>query len=202
MEFLTFDKAMEIGGFIIGLLYLYWEYRANRLLWLAGLLMPCMSMWVYFRAGLYADFTMNIYYLVMAIYGLLAWTGRDKARKSAEETPKSAPLRISRFPLSRLAPILAATTAIYLFIAWVLITFTNSTVPWLDALTTALSMVATWMLARKYVEQWLVWTAVDIISSGLYFYKGIPLYGILYAIYTAIAILGYRKWLRLMHSGH
>ncbi|MDE6311439.1 MAG: nicotinamide riboside transporter PnuC [Muribaculaceae bacterium] len=198
MTWLTFDNAMELGGFLIGLLYLYWEFKANRLLWLAGLLMPCMSMWVYFRAGLYADFTMNIYYLVMAVYGLLAWSGRDKAKRDkAHET-----LRISHFPLRRLAATGVVTAAVYLLIAFVLINFTNSTVPWLDALTTALSMTATWMLARKYLEQWLVWAVVDIVSCGLYFYKGIPLYGILYGIYTVIALLGYRKWIRLMAMGH
>ncbi len=198
MEWLTFDKAMEIGGFLIGLLYLYWEFKANRLLWLAGLLMPCMSMWVYYRAGLYADFTMNIYYLVMAVYGLLAWSGRDKGKRAKE----AAPLRISHFPLGRLAGVTVATGAVYLLIAWVLISFTNSTVPWLDALTTALSMTATWMLARKYLEQWLVWAVVDIVSCGLYFYKSIPLYGVLYGLYTVIALLGYRKWQRLMAEGH
>lgn len=201
MDLLTLDKAIETGGFLLGLLYLYWEYRANRLLWLAGLIMPCMSMWVYFRAGLYADFSMSIYYFVMAAYGLIAWSGRSK-RPGAAGKPAKAALRITHFPLRRLPAIVVVTTLVYLFIAWVLITFTNSTVPWLDALTTALSMVGTWMLARKYLEQWLVWIAVDAVSSGLYFYKAIPLYGILYGLYTIVAIFGYRKWLRLMHQGH
>lgn len=79
MDWLSFDKAVEIAGFLTGLLYLYWEYKANRLLWYAGLVMPCMSMYVYFRAGLYADFGMNIYYLVMALYGLFAWRRRTGA---------------------------------------------------------------------------------------------------------------------------
>ena len=76
--------------------------------------------------------------------------------------------------------------------------FTDSTVPYIDAFTTSLSIVAMWMLARKYVEQWLVWIVVDAVSAGLYFYKGIPFYGVLYAIYTAVAYFGYRRWLRQM----
>lgn len=193
MDWLSFDKAVEIAGFLTGLLYLYWEYKANRLLWYAGLVMPCMSMYVYFRAGLYADFGMNIYYLVMALYGLFAWRRRTGARGGEE-------LRISHFPLRRLPALVLVTGAVYLLIAWVLIRFTNSTVPWLDAFTTALSMAGTWMLARKYIEQWLAWIAVDAVSFGLYFYKDIPLYGILYLVYTVIAVLGYRKWLRLMRE--
>ena len=93
-----------------------------------------------------------------------------------------------------------AFLAIYLGIAYVLIHFTDSTVPWWDALNTALSIVAMWMLARKWVEQWLVWLVVDAISTGLYIYKGIPFYAILYAIYTVIAWFGYRKWLRQMRE--
>lgn len=192
MDWLSFDKAVEIAGFLTGLLYLYWEYKANRRLWYAGLVMPCMSMYVYFRAGLYADFGMNIYYLVMAVYGLFAWRRRTG-------TPGGEELRISHFPLRRLPALLLVTGAVYLLIAWVLIRFTNSTVPWLDAFTTALSMAGTWMLARKYIEQWLAWIAVDAVSFGLYFYKDIPLYGILYLVYTVIAVLGYRKWRRLMN---
>lgn len=194
MDWLSFDKAVEIAGFLTGLLYLYWEYKANRLLWYAGLVMPCMSMYVYFRAGLYADFGMNIYYLVMAVYGLFTWRRRTGA-------PGGEELRISHFPLRRLPALVLVTGAVYLLIAWVLIRFTNSTVPWLDAFTTALSMAGTWMLARKYIEQWLAWIAVDAVSFGLYFYKDIPLYGILYLVYTVIAVLGYRKWRRLMREG-
>lgn len=197
MDWLTLDKGIEIAGFLTGLLYLYWEYKANRLLWLAGLVMPCMSMWVYFRAGLYADFAMNIYYLVMAVYGLMAWS----RRASAEAAGRKRALRISRFPLRRLPLLAAVTGAAYLAIAWVLIRFTNSTVPWLDSLTTALSMAGTWMLARKYIEQWFVWIAVDAVCFGLYFYKQIPLYGVLYLVYTVIAVFGWLKWRRLIQAG-
>lgn len=190
--FITLDKAVEVLGFLIGLLYLYWEFKANRLVWIASIAMPCISMWVYFRAGLYADFSMNIYYLLMSVYGLFAW--RRKASARHEE------LQITRFPLRRLPLLLVLTAGAWLVIAWILIRFTDSTVPRLDSLTTALSMVGTWMLARKYLEQWIPWIIVDIICTGLYIYKGIPLYGVLYGLYTVIAIFGIRNWKRLMAS--
>ena len=78
---------------------------------------------------------------------------------------------------------------------------TDSTVPVADAFTTALSIVGMWMLARKYIEQWLVWIAVDAVCVWLYAYKGIPLYAILYAIYTIIAALGYRRWRKMLTAG-
>ena len=85
-------------------------------------------------------------------------------------------------------------------IAALLIYCTDSTVPWTDAFTTALSIVGLWMLARKYVEQWLVWMVVDAVCVWLYVYKGLYLYAVLYAVYTVIAILGYRKWIRIMNK--
>ena len=96
--------------------------------------------------------------------------------------------------------IAAAYAAIHLFIYWVLVTFTNSTVPFWDSLTTSLSIVGMWMMARKIAEQWLVWFVVDIVCVALYFYKGIYFYAVLYAAYTAVSLLGYRKWLRIMAS--
>jgi nicotinamide mononucleotide transporter len=83
-------------------------------------------------------------------------------------------------------------------IYFVLVNFTPSTVPLADAFTTALSIVALWMMARKYAEQWLVWAVVDAVSVGLYIYKDIPFYALLYTIYTVLAFVGYKKWLRLM----
>ena len=87
---------------------------------------------------------------------------------------------------------LAAHAAIYLL----LVHFTNSTVPFWDAATTAASIVAMWMLSRRQVEQWLVWLAVDVVTAGLYLYKEIPLTAGLYALYSALAVAGYLRWRR------
>jgi nicotinamide mononucleotide transporter len=81
---------------------------------------------------------------------------------------------------------------------WLLVTFTDSTVPVADAFTTALSIVGLWMMARKYVEQWLVWFVVDIVCCGLYLFKGLYFYCGLYGIYTIISSFGYNKWLKMM----
>ena len=75
--------------------------------------------------------------------------------------------------------------------------FTASTVPVWDSFTTACSVVAYWLLSRKYVEQWLVWLVVDVVTVGLYFYKDIPLTAMLYAVYSALAVVGYMRWRRM-----
>ena len=77
-------------------------------------------------------------------------------------------------------------------------TFTNSTVPVADSFTTALSIVALWALAQKYAEQWLLWLVVDLVCCILYVYKGIPFKAAIYGLYTVVAVLGYRKWLKMI----
>ena len=190
---MTFATILEILGFSVGLLYLWWEYHADAKVWLASVVMPAISMWIYYSKGLYADFGINIYYLLIAVYGFISWTRGTSAKKQA-------PRRITHVSAAVCAGALAAMAVLWGVIWWVLVSFTDSTVPVADAFTTALSIVGLWMLARKYAEQWLVWFVVDIVSSGLYFYKGLTFYCILYAVYTVIALLGYRKWLRLMPS--
>lgn len=193
LSFFTTDRLIEITGLIVGLVYLYFEYHANRLVWLMSVIMPMISICIYFRAGLYADFAINIYYFLIAVYGYIAWSFGFKKRERK-------PLPISRMPLKSYAIAVPALLVIFAALSWTLINLTDSTVPYWDAFTTALSIVAMWMLARKYVEQWIAWFIVDAVCIGLYFYKGIYFYSALYSVYTVIAIFGYRKWLRLMRS--
>ena len=82
------------------------------------------------------------------------------------------------------------------------IRYRDSTVPWWDSLTTSLSIIAMWMLAHKYVEQWLVWLVVDIVSCGIYIYKDLYFTSFLYGLYTVIAFFGYLKWKQLMNLSY
>lgn len=208
---------LEVLGFCIGILYLWWEYHANPKVWLASVIMPMISMWIYFSKGLYADFGINIYYLVIAIYGFWNWTRKSHSHPAevvsnneettatkqesvtnSEVTKSKRELPVSHTPLKVWAGIIMMSLALWWLIWWILTTFTDSTVPVADAFTTALSIVGLWMMAKKYAEQWLIWLIVDLVCSCLYWYKGIPFYSVLYAIYTVIAWFGYRKWLRLI----
>ena len=188
---LHLDKIIEIAGFLVGLAYLYYEYHASPRVWICGVIMPMLSLWVYFKAGLYADFGINIYYLLIAIYGYLVWTGVLRGRHKRE-------VPITSMPLREVLPVGVVLAGVYALLVWILVHWTDSTVPYWDAFTTALSIVGSWMLARKYVQQWLVWMVVDIVCVGLDIYKGIYLYATLYAIYTVIAWYGYRRWRRMM----
>lgn len=198
---LPWDRILEILGFCTGLLYLWWEYHADSRLWIASIIMPTISMWIYLHKGLYADFSINIYYFVIAIYGYIAWTRAGHGKPSPEkDTSKESTLRITHISFRQLVASTCVFIALWVILYCGLRWFTDSTVPLADAFTTALSIVAMWLLARKYIEQWIAWIAVDAVCVGLYLYKGIYFYSALYVIYTVIAFVGYRKWLKLMQT--
>ena len=186
---MTLDTVIEILGTLVGVVYLYWEYKASHRVWYAGVVMPALSLWVYWQAGLYADFGINVYYLFAAFYGLWSWK-RDQGDRAY------AP--ITSMPLKMYWPMGAMFGVCFLTVGWLLKSYTPSTVPWWDSFTTALSVVGLWMLTRKWVQQWVPWIIVDLVSAGLYVYKGIYFYAVLYAAYAAVAIMGYFAWRKKM----
>lgn len=190
---------LELIGTVVGLVYLWLEYRASIYLWIAGIVMPAIYLFVYYQAGLYADFGINIYYLLAAAYGWIVW--KQGKRKHSVAHPDRATSSITKLPLRYLPILIVVFTITLVGIAWILIRFTDSNVPWLDSFTTALSIVGMWMLARKYVEQWLTWIAVDVVCFGLYIYKDLYFTAILYGLYSIIAVFGYFKWKRMMQAG-
>ena len=160
--------------------------------------MPAIYIFIYYQAGLYADFGINIYYLLIALYGWIAWkTGFTLFGKNK----KSGELPIVHTPKRAWLQIIIAYIAAQLFITYILINYTDSTVPIADSFTTALSIVGMWMLARKYIEQWWVWCIVDVASTALYIHKELYLTATLYAVYAIIAIFGYLKWKKIMQHG-
>ena len=182
------EQTLEIIGTLVGLLYLWLEYKASIYLWIAGIIMPAIYIFVYYNAGLYADFGINIYYLIAAIYGWFFWMWGHGEKKS---------LPIIHTPWKCYLPLFLVFIVSFVGIARILIEYTDSNVPWLDSFTTALSIVGMWMLARKYVEQWLVWLVVDLVTVGLYLYKDLPYTAGLYALYSALAVAGYLRWRKL-----
>ena len=223
----TWVKAIDMAGLVLGLIYLWLEFKASIWLWLVSVIMPIVHGYLYWERGLYADFGMEVYYVLAAIYGYAIWRW-SKARTvetqnlasprdgdgatqnlaspgDGDEVTQNLSLSdgerpITRFPLRRVLPVTIIGLALWALIYWVLITWTDSRVPLCDSFTTALSMVALWALAQKYAEQWLLWLVVDVVCTVLYIYKQIPFTACLYAFYTVMAVLGYRQWLRKIPS--
>ena len=182
---MDWSLTLQIIGTTLGLLYLWLEYRANIWLWVVGAIMPLVHGVLYLTNGIYADAAMQLYYLLAGIYGLVVWRRRPKHGES---------LQIRHTPAGWYIRLFAVYGVLHVALFFLLTEFTDSRVPLLDSMSTALSIVAMWMLSRKLVEQWLVWLVVDMISVGLYLYKGIPLTAGLYMLYCALAIAGYLRW--------
>ena len=234
-EFLS-THWLDIVTTILGLIYLVLEYRASIALWVVGIVMPAMDIYLYWSHGLYGDAGMAVYYTLAAIYGYAVWkfgakwkrmlkrkasgaAGSDKALEAdgsdkaldtdgsdkavdaagSDKAVDAAGGSSEELPITFFPRRLILRTLGFFLLAWaatyyVLVAYTNSTVPLLDAFTNALSFVGLWALARKYVEQWLFWIAVDVVCCYLYVVKGIPFKAGLYGLYVVIAVLGYIKW--------
>ena len=183
---------LEVAGTLTGVVYLWLEYRASAWLWVASIAMPAIYLAVYYEAGLYADFGISVYYIIASVYGLACWL------RGCSTTDRPEMLKITHTPRRLYLSLTAVFAIIFVAIGMVLSRLTDSTVPWADGFTTALSIVAMWMLARKYIEQWLVWMVVDAASAALYVYKGLWFTAGLYLVYSVIAVMGYWKWKKLM----
>ena len=136
--------VLQIAGVVLGLLYLWLEYRADIRLWVVGLIMPLVHGALYYKAGLYADCSMQAYYVLAGLYGWIVWHNAPRRKAAAD--------RIGHTPLRYAAGLIAVYAAAHAGIYFLLSRFTNSTVPFWDAMTTAASIVAMWMLSRKYLS--------------------------------------------------
>lgn len=184
---------LDIITTVLGLAYILLEYRASAWMWAVGFLMQTLGIVLYFQKGLYADCGMEFYYLAMTVYGWWRWV-----RGPIGQTATADVLPVRHFPLWLVFPWAVATCIVWGIIYWALVTFTNSNVPLADSFTTALSIVGIWALAHKYLEQWFIWIAVDVVTCGLYYYKDLPFKSSLYGLYVIIAVAGYFKWRKLL----
>ena len=206
-DFLT-AHWLDIVTTVLGLAYILLEYRASLWMWVVGFAMQALGIVLYYQKGLYADCGMEFYYLSMTVYGYWKWVRgnqRDRSFDTSADSSDPQPtnlggLEITHIPLRLLVRWSVIMAGVWALIYWLLVTYTNSNVPLADSFTTALSLVGIWALAHKYLEQWFIWIAVDVVTSILYFYKDIPFKASLYALYVIIAIFGYMKWRRMMTS--
>jgi nicotinamide mononucleotide transporter len=193
-EFL-YTYWLDILTTVFGLIYIWLEYRASIALWLVGIIMPALDVWLYWSHGLYGDAGMAVYYTLAAIYGWIIWKFFRKHGQTTEE-----------MPITHMRRRLFLPTAFFFLVVWaltyyILISYTNSTIPVLDSFTNALSFVGLWALARKYIEQWFIWIVVDAVCAWLYVSKDIPFKAGLYALYVVIAIMGFFNWKKMMNDG-
>ena len=182
---------VEIIGVILSLIYIYLSIEQKVSLWIYGFLSSALYIVVFFQTKFYADMSLQFYYLVISVYGWFSW--KKGSPDSGQELPatKTSNRLILQLGLS--------SVVIYFIYYLVLAKFTDSTIPKADSLVGMLSVVGTWMLARKLIENWLVWIVADGIATGLFIYKGLYPTSILFFIYTVMAFVGYFQWKKQMN---
>ena len=178
----------EIAGFVTGAACVWLAARSSVWTWPLGTVNSGFWLVLFLGNGLYADSFLQVVYLVMGFYGWWHWLHGAKA---ATVRP------VARAPRAELAAVAAASVAGIVAWTWVLASFTNSTVPIADAVTTVLSLAANWLLARRFIENWPLWIAgVNVPYIGLYLYKGLALTAALQLVYIALSAIGWRDWRR------
>jgi nicotinamide mononucleotide transporter len=179
---------IELAGAILGIAYIYFSIRQHILTWITGLLTSLLYIVVFYQTKFYADMGLQFYYVAISIYGWYLW----KSKKPGLTEKTNLPVIHARrnfFLISAMA-----TWIIFLLIRFILVRYTDSMIPNMDAATTALSITATYMLARKMIEHWIIWVVVDVVSAGLYIYKGLWATSLLFLVYTLMAVIGYKQW--------
>ncbi|QXD16973.1 nicotinamide riboside transporter PnuC [Rhodocaloribacter litoris] len=182
-------NLLEVVGFTAGLLYVLLNIRQNVWCWPAGLVSVTAYLIVFWEVRLYADMGLQVFYIGLSLYGWYYWLhgGRDDG-----EAPV---VRLARRQAAVAALLGLAGTAL---MGYLLARFTDADLPYWDSATTVFSLVATWMTARKILENWLLWIAVDTLYVFIYVYKGLYLTSVLFALYLVLATTGYFAWKRTM----
>ena len=181
-----YQHYVELLGTAFSIAYLYFSIKQNILLWPLGIMSAIFYLVVFYESKFYADMALNGYYLIISIYGWITW------KRAREKMGMKMPIK--RLKIKMGLTLIIVTGILYIVIGKVLYLYTDSPIPYWDAFTTSASIVATWMLARKFLEHWIVWVIVDLVSMALYIYRGLYPTTILFAVYTTMAVVGFIQW--------
>ncbi len=205
------DNHIEVFGAVTGIIYVFLEIRQNIWLWPVGIVTSAVYIWVFFTSKFYADMSLQGYYLVISVLGWYWWVSGDRrqatgdrqeeergrrgegeiGRKSGSESGR---LRVTRINVKTTLILTAIFIVLIAVMYLVLDRLTDSPVPFWDSLITTLSIIATWMLARKIYEHWYLWLIVNLVSAILFFTRGLYPTFILYVVYGIMSFSGLRVW--------
>lgn len=182
-----FFITLEITAVVFGIISVLFARKNNILVYPTGLISTLIFIYILYNFKLYGEFIINIYYSAMSIIGWYLWSRRNNGQ---EEFPISI-MNSKEYKISGLI-----FTATLLFIALVYHFFDKFTdlTAYVDAFTTALFFVGMWLMAKRKIENWIVWIIADIISVPLYFFKGLTVSSLQFIVFTIIAVLGYIEW--------
>ena len=176
---------LEIVSVVFGLLYIILAARENIWCWPAAFIGTGTAIFLFWDASLVMESALNIYYLLMAIFGWWQWQYGSSEKSE---------LAISSWGPSQHGIAITLIVALTVVSGYFLTTNTEAALPYVDSFTTWAAVVTTWMVTQKILQNWLYWIVIDSICVWLYSERGLYLYAILFFAYTIIAIIGYYKW--------
>ena len=189
---------IEVFGAVTGIIYVILEIRQNIWLWPVGIVTSAVYIWIFFANKFYADMSLQGYYLVISVMGWYWWRMGSGLKKEEEKgrvgEREKKELNVTRVNF-RTGVILAIVFVfLYLVMFFGLSRLTDSPVPEWDSFITSLSIVATWMLARKIYEHWFLWIVVNVVSAVLFIWRGLYPTVILYLVYCIMSFVGFVEW--------
>ncbi|MGA9767609.1 MAG: nicotinamide riboside transporter PnuC [Blastocatellia bacterium] len=181
----------EIIGAAFGLLSVWLTVKENIWLWITGLISVCFYIVVFFQAKYYANMGLQVVFIALQIYGWHEWLrgGKDRGRLEISRTDFKLGLWLAAIAF-------IATAAM----GYLLATRTDAVLSYWDSAASALSIIAQWMLAKKLIENWIVWIAVDAITIGLCLYNNLFATAALYVAFLVLAMMGLIEWRKTIKS--
>ncbi len=179
----------ELIAAFFGFLYVFLAAKENKFCWFAGIVNVIFYLIIFYEQKIYANMTLQFIYLIISIYGLYNWNRKNNGVE----------IKITRIEKTYLYFILVLFI-ICVGIFYLSLEKTDSDYLLLDATTAAAGIFATWMQARKFLENWLIWIPTDIILTILFFYEKLYVTSVLFFIYTIIAVFAYLKWKKSFNS--
>ena len=175
----------EIAAVAFALAYLVLAIRQNELCWPAALISVTLSLVLFYDARLYMETALQVFYIAMAIYGWYQWRRGGSEHSGVKITLWSARTHV-----------IAIATVILLSAGFgaVLAARTDAALPYADSFTTIGALVATYMVAKKVLENWVYWFVLDSVSVFVYAARELYLYALLFVLYLVLIVIGYRRW--------
>ncbi len=183
---------LEIVAVLFGLASVWYAKKENILVYPTGIVNVLIFVYICFNAGLYADMGINFFYFLMSVYGWYMWTRKIDTGKH---------LAISKCSFYGHVFNIISSVVLFLILYFVLNNYTDSDVPAWDSFTTAVFIVAMYLMARKKIEHWIAWIIGNVVSIPLYFYKDLVFTSFQYTVFLILAILGYIEWKNKLKAG-
>ena len=181
-------NTVELLGAIIGLAYLFLEYRASWWLWIAGMVMSLFYIYIFAKVNCYAWALTYLYYLGANIYGIIIW------KRNCSENSDSG---ISNLQKKYYARLLVLAFLLTIFIFFIITGHTETEIPVSESFSTALSVIGMWLLAKKYIQHWCVWMVVNAIYAIANLWMGLYFTALLFVVYFVVSVLGFVRWRKL-----